>query len=451
MRTVRIGLLACAAHLASVAATTAQVRITGAISGTVTDTSDAIVPGATVVLKDEGTGATRDTVTNDSGLFTFPDLNHGSYQITVKLSGFQSAAISKVVVESGRTTDVRVRMSVGSLEEVITVEGASPVLESTSNMISGTINRKTLEEMPVAGRDLFTLAELVPGAARPQGGSPHHNGMPGGTINPTIDGVNNSSNGWKSGGTSFFGTVPARLGAIEEVTVETSGQGAEAGAMGGVNLKFVTRRGTNQYRGSGFWQHRNEAFNANSFSNNAQNLPKNKLRRHDFGGNFGGPMLPGTTLRDKLFLFINYEQEYIPQTATRERTVLKAETEAGFFTYRTAAGELRSANVLDIARAAGHPSTIDPTIARLLAGHREARQFSTVGSTNRLGGLPRPASILARHGHRRSRLRHFQRDVNGRDPELGFGKRPTALCNSDRAHLRGDDRANPRSRDAPVL
>ena len=384
MRTVRFGLLACAALLASVVPTTAQVRITGAISGTVTDTSDAIVPGATVVLRDEGTGATRETISSESGLFAFPDLNHGSYHITVKLAGFQSAAVSKVVVESGRTTDIRVRMSVGNLEEVITVEGASPVLESTSNMISGTINRKALEEMPIAGRDLFTLAELVPGAARPQGGSPHYNGMPGGTINPTIDGVNNSSNGWKSGGTSFFGTVPARLGAIEEVTVETSGQGAEAGAMGGVNLKFVTRRGTNQYRGSGFWQHRNEAFNANSFSNNAQNLPKNELRRHDFGGNFGGPMLPGTALKDKLFIFINYEQEYIPQTATRERTVLKAETEAGFFTYQTAAGEVRSANVLDIARTAGQPSTLDPTIGRMLAGHREARRFGTIGSTNSL-------------------------------------------------------------------
>jgi hypothetical protein len=74
--------------------------------------------------------------------------------------------------------------------------------------------------------------------------------MPGGTINPTIDGVNNSSNGFKSGGTSFFGTVPARLGAVEQVTVETAGLGGDDGVTGGVNLKFVTRRGTNKYQGS---------------------------------------------------------------------------------------------------------------------------------------------------------------------------------------------------------
>jgi hypothetical protein len=384
MRKACIGVLACAALLLATLPAPAQVRITGAVSGTVTDISEAVVPGATVVLKDEGTGITKETITNDSGFFSFPDLNHGTYQISVTLTGFQKSIVTKVVVESGRTTDVRVRMSVGGLEEVVTVEGASPVLETTSNLISGTINRKSLEEMPIAGRNVFGLAVLVPGAAAPTGGSPHFNGMPGGTINPTIDGINNSSNGWKSGGTSFFGTVPARLGAIEEVTVETSGQGAEGGAMGGVNLKFVTRRGTNQYRGSTFWQHRNEGFNANSFFNNARDIEKNRLRRHDFGGNFGGPMLPGTRLGDKLFIFINYEQEYIPQTATRDRDVLKPETEAGFFTYRTAAGEIRSANVLDIARSAGFPSTIDPTIARMLAGHREARQFATVSSTNSL-------------------------------------------------------------------
>ena len=363
---------------------TAQVRITGGIAGTVVDAADAVVPGATVQLKDDATGATRDRVTNQAGYFQFPDLNHGTYAITVSLTGFQTAVYNRVAVEAGRTTDLRIRLAVGALEQTITVEGASPVLETSSNLISGTLNRKSLETIPLAGRNVFGLAVLVPGAATPVGGSPHFNGMPGGTINPTIDGVNNSSNGWKSGGTSFFGTVPARLGAIEEVTVETSGQGAESGAMGGVNLKFVTRRGTGQYRGTAFWQHRNEFFNANSFANNARQDEKNRLRRHDFGGNFGGPVLPGTRYRDKLFLFLNYEEEYIPQTATRERTVLQPITEQGIFTYRTSSGEVRTANVLEIARAAGFPSTIDPTIAMMLGQHRAARQNAIVSSTNSL-------------------------------------------------------------------
>ena len=157
--------------------------------------------------------------------------------------------------------------------------------------------------------------------------------------------MNNSSNGFKSGGTSFFGTVPARLGAIEEVTVESAGLGGDAGATGGVNLKFVTRRGTNQYRGGMFEQYRTEKLNANSFANNARSIEKPELRRHDWGGNLGGPLVPRGSLREKLFFFVNYEQEHIPLTQTRNQTILTEEARQGIYRYQTAAGEQRTANV----------------------------------------------------------------------------------------------------------
>ena len=358
----------------------AQVSVTGAINGTVTDSTDAVVPGATVQLKDEGTGITKDAVTNESGSFEFRDLHIGTYQITVALQGFQTALYKKVAVESGRTTDLRVKLAPGGLEQTVTVEGSSPVLEMTSNVISSTLNRKAITELPLAGRNVFTFARLVPGAVAPQGtGSTHFNGMPGGTINPTIDGVNNSSNGFKSGGTSFFETARSRVGAVEEVTVETAGLNGDAGVTGGVNLKFVTRRGSNAYRGSGFEQYRTEKLNANSWRNNARGEEKDELRRHDFGGNFGGPIL-----RDKLFFFGNYEQEYIPQTQTRSQTLLQLEAQQGIFRYQTAAGEQRTVNVLDIARASGFPSTINPIIANILGEQNRARQFGNVTTTNNL-------------------------------------------------------------------
>ena len=362
----------------------AQVRITGAISGTVTDAQNAVVPGATVQLKDEGTGIAKDTVTGDSGYFQFPDLNHGTYAITVTLQGFQKAVFNKVVVESGRTTDIRVKLVPGGLEETITVEAATTnVLETSSNLISNTLNRKEITELPLTSRDAFQLARLVPGAVAPQGvGSTHYNGMPGGVINPTIDGVNNSSNGFKSGGTSFFGTVPARLGAVEQVTVESGGVAGDAAVTGGVNLKFVTRRGSSQYRGSGFWQHRNEMLNANSYANNRNEQAKGKFRRHDFGGNFGGPMLPVGTMRDKLFVFMNYEHEYIPQTNLREQVVLTDEAAQGIFRYTTSTGEQRTVNVLDMAAAAGFPSTINPVVANILAQQKAAQAFGAVVETS---------------------------------------------------------------------
>lgn len=365
-------------------AASAQVRIAGAISGTVTDSADLVVPGARVVLKDDGTGIEKETVSNGSGGFSFPDLNFGSYQISVILEGFQTSLITKVIVEASRTTDVRIKLQVGSIGETVTVVGATPVLETSSNVISGTMNNKALNALPLAGRNTFGLARLVPGSVAPQGtGSTHYNGMPGGVINPTIDGINNSSNGWKSGGTSFFGTVPVRLGAVEEVTIESAGLGADS-SSGGVNLKFVTRRGTNQYRGSAFEQARNDLFNANSYNNTSRGLPKAKLRRHDFGGNFGGPLVPTGPMREKLFIFLNYEQEYIPASQTITRTVLTPESQVGVFRYRTASGEERTANLLQIAAANGYPGTQDPTMAGLLAQQQRAQQYGAVSSTNSL-------------------------------------------------------------------
>jgi len=365
----------------------AQVRIVGAIAGTVTDNTDLIVPGARVQLKDELTGIDKETVTNDSGAFTFPDLNFGSYQITVTMQGFHTAIYKNVAVESSRTTDLRIKLQVGGLDEVVQVEGASPVLEMTSNTIGNTLTNTQLKTLPLGGdgRNVFVLARLMPGVANPANtGSTHYNGMPGGTINPTIDGVNNSSNGFKSGGTSFFGTVPARLGAIEEVTVESAGLGADAGAQGGVNLKFITRRGTNQYHGSLFEQLRNEALNANSYFNSSRGIAKPKFRRHDYGGNFGGRLAPFGPLRDKLFFFVNLEEEYIPNTMIQTNTVLSDEASQGIFRYQTSTGEMRTANVLQIAAQNGFSSAMDPTMAALLAKQAQAQPAGAIRSTNNL-------------------------------------------------------------------
>jgi hypothetical protein len=362
----------------------AQLRIAGAMAGTVTDNSDAVVPGAAVQLVDELTGIGKDTVTNASGAFLFPDLSFGSYKVTVTLSGFHTAVYENVKVESSRTTDLRIKLEVGALEEQVQVKGFSPVLEMTSNVVSTTVNNKALQELPLNGRSTFAFARLMPGTQTPVNSSDtHYNGMPGGTINGTIDGINNASNGFKSGGTSFFATVPPRLGAMEEVTIETAGLGADAGAEGAVNLKFITRRGTNQYHGSAFEQLRHDALISNTVFNEARGLPKTKVRQYDFGGNFGGP-IPLLGRKDKVFFFINYEEAYFPRTQNQTNTILTLEAQQGVFRYQTAAGEMRTANLLQIAAQNGFQSTLDPTMAALLAKQNQALPNGTVVSTNDL-------------------------------------------------------------------
>ncbi len=386
MNHVRCAALLLLAGLLVPTAARAQVRITGAISGIVTDPSDALIPGATVQLTDEATGITHETVTNGSGAFQFPNLNSGTYAVRVTLSGFQTAVYNKVAVESSRTTDLRIKLSVGAATETVTVSGASPILETTQNIVATTIPRKEVVELPLGSRDAFGLARLVPGAVAPSGvgngGSTHYNGMPGGTINPTIDGVNNSSNGFKSGGTSFFDTVPARLGAVEEVTVESAGLGGGAGVEGGVNLKFVTRRGTNKYHASGFDEAQNDRFNANRYFNSSRGLAKPRVRQHDFGFNAGGPLVPVDKWRDKMFLFINYEEQWLPLTQTRSNTILTEEARQGIFRYQTAAGEQRTVNLYSIAAASGFQSTPDPLIAAILAKEATARSLGAASTNN---------------------------------------------------------------------
>src|SRR6185436_6661352 len=265
------------------------------------------VPGAAVVLRDEGTGITREATSSASGTFLFPDLAHGSYEVTVTLQGFQSAVVSHISVLTSQTTDVRVALRVGEQSETVTVEGAAP-LETSSQLIASTLTPKQINTLPGFGRsNALALARLAPGSSPPSGGNTRYNNLPGGAVNVTVDGINDASNGFKSGGTVFYMTVPVRLGALEEVSIETAGLGADSGAQSGANIKFVTKRGTNTLHGSAFYEPTSYKFNANTWSRNAQGLPRVVSKRHDFGGNLSGPVL-----KDKLFAFVNFERSYAP-------------------------------------------------------------------------------------------------------------------------------------------
>ena len=142
MHRVGIGAVLFGVLLLSAPPVSAQVSITGIIAGTVTDVTKAAIPGATVKLIDEGTKVEKTTVTNSSGVFTFRDLSLGSYEVTITLTGFRTATYNKVVVEAGRTTEIRAELAVGGVEQNVTVEGRSPVLDMTSNVIGSTLSNK---------------------------------------------------------------------------------------------------------------------------------------------------------------------------------------------------------------------------------------------------------------------------------------------------------------------
>ena len=193
------------------------------------------------------------------------------------------------------------------------VQGRAKVIETSSTTISTTIGSEQIEKLPVGDRSVLVFALLIPGAQQSASRTPgttspaarnsHINGLPGGAINITLDGVNNNSARFRSGGTSIFTFAPTRLGAMEEVTVSTAGLTADGGAQGAVQIQFVTKRGTNAFRGQAFDEIQTDRLNANTPVNNARGIPKTRLRQHEFGFNLGGPII-----RNRLFFFGNYEQ-----------------------------------------------------------------------------------------------------------------------------------------------
>ncbi len=355
----------------------AQVRPVGQLTGIVQDPAGAVVPGAEVKLQDEATGAVQTQKTGPNGAFTFVNLLVGTYRISVSMPGFKTAVLSGLKVDAGRTTSVVVTLQVGEIAEAVEVVGGTEVLERTSTTIETTVRGDTIRRLPLNNRDTLDFTLLMPGAQ--QGGTARQStflGLPKGAINITMDGVNIQDNLLKSAfGGGMFTIVRPRLDAVEEVTVKTAGVGADAAGEGAVQIQFVTRRGTNQYRGTLFWDHRNDALNANTWFNNVLGLRKPRNLLNVFGGNVGGPIW-----KDKIFFFFNYEEFRLPESRPRENLILTQEAAQGIFRYRGTDGVVRAVNLLDVARAAGFPSTIDPTVGDMLRQIDAARARGAISS-----------------------------------------------------------------------
>jgi hypothetical protein len=351
----------------------AQLRIVGSISGSVHDPSGAVVPAAKIELKDEGTGITRQFNATSEGTFTIPDLAHGMYAITITADGFQQSVVNHIEVVASQNTDVPVSLRIGQTTESVVVEGVAPVLEATSNLTNSVTTMKLVNELPTSNRTGLDLAQFVPGFT----GGQRINNVAGGAMNVTVDGINDASNGWKSGGTVWYQTVPIRLGALEEVTVESGGLGADSGAEGGVNVKFITKRGTNQYHGSGFYQPYSEQFNANTFSNNAQRIVRAKSRRDEMGGNIGGRMVPFGYLKDKLFFFLNWEDSWRPANSVTQTGVMTPEAQQGIYRYllNGTTNQYATVNVMTIAAAAGYSTKLDPIVQSYIAMNNKIPQY----------------------------------------------------------------------------
>lgn len=360
-------------------------QTTGSISGTVLDQNGAVVPNATVVVKGEG-GQEFTAVTKDNGTYIIPAVANGNYTVTVTADGFKKYVTTSVKVDVGTPLTVDAALEVGNVDQVVEVVGGGEVLQTQTPSINTTLTGRQITETPQTSRDALDLVTLLPGTA--QVGRPRQssiNGLPKGSLSISIDGVDVQDNLLRSSD-GFFTFVRPRLDAIEEVTVSTAASGADSSGDGAVQIKFVTKRGTNDYRGGLFWQHREDKLNSNYWFNNLNGLPRNRIRLNQYGGNFGGP-LPFPNFgeggpmfhsgKDKAFFFVNYEEFRIPESINRTRTILGADAASGIFRY----GAGQSVNLLQLAAVNGFPGTIDPTIGSLTNAIRSSTSQGTVTSS----------------------------------------------------------------------
>ncbi|HEX5875474.1 MAG TPA: TonB-dependent receptor [Pyrinomonadaceae bacterium] len=379
--------------LLSAPAIMAQSGSTGSIAGTISDPTGAVVSGAAITIKNTATNQEFTTTSADNGTFNVPALISGFYSVTVAAPGFKTAVLQNVKVDVGTPSSVNVALEVGTPTETVQVVGVGGELIQTQNATVGTtITGRQIIEQPQASRDALDLVTLLPGVqttGRPRTSTV--NGLPKGALNITLDGVDVQDN-LISSNDGFFTFVRPRIDAIGEVNVSTAAPGAESAGDGAVQIKFVTRGGTNDLSGSLYWYHREPYLTANYFFNNQTlaptyfgKAPKNRILLNQYGGRVGGPIRIPKLFdgRDKAFFFVNYEEFRLPEQQLRQRTILNPLAQTGVFTTTSGA----QVNVLNLAAANGFTSTVDPTIAALLGDIR--------ASTSLQGGsiLPIPGDL----------------------------------------------------------
>jgi hypothetical protein len=336
--------LLLAAVLIAGSSTLAFAQATTTLSGVVKDSAGGVIPGATVVVKDNATGTTLEAVTNTTGVYSIPALQAGTYTVTASLTGFKTAQVNNVRIALDTPATVNMTLEVGQLTETVTVTSSTELVNTQTATVASTLNADQLNRMPTPTRNAINAVMFLPGInTATTNRESRANGLPESFVQITMDGVNNNDN-FNRSTDGFFASVTPRQDAVEAVTVTMAAGGAQQGGSGAVQIQFQTRSGGNSFSGSLYEYFRHPSLNTNYFFNKVNNLPKNEVKLNQYGGRAGGPVyIPGVIDgRGKAFFFANYEQIRFPNSFTRTRTVLHERGLDGWFRY-TNGSEQRAA------------------------------------------------------------------------------------------------------------
>ncbi|MCL5745339.1 MAG: Plug and carboxypeptidase regulatory-like domain-containing protein, partial [Acidobacteria bacterium] len=341
--------------------------VSGVITGSVKDQTDAVIVGANLTLIQEATGARRTAATNEVGLYAFNSLQPGSYTLQVEQSGFKTFRRTSIALTANERLPIDVKLELGASAETVRVEAQGATVQTASADRSGTVTATQLQTLQLKGRDFMGLLKLVPGVVDTnQRESPTNNSLSGlfiqggrqGTYNLTLDGITNLDTGSNTG--PYF---EPSMDSIAEVKVLLTNYQAEYGRNSGATINAIMKSGSKNFHGSGYYYKRNEALNANNFFNNSIGRRRDFYRYDLFGYTVGGPvLLPGgfNKNRDKLFFFFSQEiaPQRLPLTLTFRTTPTELERRGNFSQTLEADGRLIA--IRDSAAGAPFPGNVVP-------------------------------------------------------------------------------------------
>jgi len=361
---------------------------TGQLSGSVVDANGAVVAGASIKLTSLVTAQEREATTNDSGDFVFTLLPAGAYKLEVTATGFRTVVVDEIKINVTQTTTLPVRLDAATVSGMVTIEAETPLVQQETSQVGRTIEEQTIRQLPLPTRNFQQLLTLSPGTSSSVANNTE---LGRGDAIISVNGQRTTSNNVRINGidANSIGTnstpniaVPA-TDTLQEFIVQTSLYDASQGRNAGGNVEAITKSGGNPFHGNAYYFLRNDALNANDFFLNAAGRERPVLKRNQFGGTLGGPIV-----KDHLFFFGSYQGTRERNGASLNNSLMSPSIPPALRdNNRTAAGLSAAFNV--------PVAAINPVILSVLNARLPNGQFLIPSSSGAPNGLT-PISGLSR-------------------------------------------------------
>ncbi len=351
------------------------------INGRVTDASGAAVPNAAVDLENIATGLKRSGTTDQTGAYLFTQVVPGDYRLSVKASGFTSKIVNDVVLRVNVPATLNVELEVGAIAETVSVTAEAIQVNTTDATIGNAIGNKPITQLPLNARNIAGLLALQPGVVfTSEGDTDSRNGAVNGgksdQANVTLDGVDVNDQMDRNAFTSVLRMTPD---SVQEFRMTTSNANADMGRTSGAQLSLITKSGTNELHGSLYEYHRNTVTTANEFFLNASGIEKPKLIRNIFGASAGGPII-----RNRLFIFGNFEGRRDAKDSSVVRTVPSMDMRQGILHYARKDGSIATVTPEDLA-AKVDPRGVNQAVLTMLQKYPAPNDFTQGDGLNHVG------------------------------------------------------------------